>query len=700
MARSDEQRTWPGRDDGLSERESQVLVLCADGLTNQQIADALFLSVETVKTHLRKIYARLGLNGRVGLVSYLHTSGAIIEAIDRSQPPRATRPRRSGGKGPEVRPLVDALGIDEQGIARRRALAGLTDEMRPGLAALAPATAEIDDFTDLLYERLGDFRGTAGYVDEQSTHRLRHAHGGYIADLFTSPYDTAHIETMLQLGATLHDIRLRPQWFVATYAYVLTFAVDVIAAACDDRQSALEAIATIAQSAFFDIGLQLEGAAAKTSAAVEEGTAPAEIHRAPIAITAEKWPSQIRHIATRSRRLVTRSPQTSVCLAERSAFLGIDATDERALAEAATTLLPALHAAETNFRTFLEDATAASLLDVRPDAIAAWIGSVTRFWTGIIAPASPEDQVAGAVRLGMICDRIGLPPEVYLSAAVRQLPLLMRALAPGQADITTTAKALIRGLVLSATFLLDAYYDEHTNSLIQNGSFAEMAQTTATGIVIIDAADRVEYANDRLISLLRTTKRTELRRMKVHEALPIPGLSEFVAEARRTPHRTTSHVQPFADKLLHISAMRMSNWFPVRDGIAIVIEDISAPVASLERTLTDAKLLSRAVELIDAAAWEADATTSRLLASTPSLDGLLGERDIDLVATRGIVEFVHPDDLGAFKDAWERAALGNRHRLRHRWQRADGSVVTTDTVMSASGTAAVPKISGISIPVS
>ena len=44
---------------GISERESDVLTLLAAGHSNQEIADQLFISLNTVKTHLHKLYQRL-----------------------------------------------------------------------------------------------------------------------------------------------------------------------------------------------------------------------------------------------------------------------------------------------------------------------------------------------------------------------------------------------------------------------------------------------------------------------------------------------------------------------------------------------------------------------------------------------------------------------------------------------------------------
>ena len=48
----------------LSDRESEVLALIARGLTNAQIADELYLSVETVKTYVKRLYAKLDVHNR------------------------------------------------------------------------------------------------------------------------------------------------------------------------------------------------------------------------------------------------------------------------------------------------------------------------------------------------------------------------------------------------------------------------------------------------------------------------------------------------------------------------------------------------------------------------------------------------------------------------------------------------------------
>jgi DNA-binding NarL/FixJ family response regulator len=55
---------WPGRDDGLTERESELLTLLPTGMTNQQLAQHLYVSENTIKAQLRSLYGKLGVHNR------------------------------------------------------------------------------------------------------------------------------------------------------------------------------------------------------------------------------------------------------------------------------------------------------------------------------------------------------------------------------------------------------------------------------------------------------------------------------------------------------------------------------------------------------------------------------------------------------------------------------------------------------------
>jgi DNA-binding NarL/FixJ family response regulator len=65
------------RPEQLSARETEILALAARGLTNIQIAAALFISEATVKTHLIRASAKLGVSGRTAAVAKAIHSGAL-----------------------------------------------------------------------------------------------------------------------------------------------------------------------------------------------------------------------------------------------------------------------------------------------------------------------------------------------------------------------------------------------------------------------------------------------------------------------------------------------------------------------------------------------------------------------------------------------------------------------------------------------
>jgi DNA-binding NarL/FixJ family response regulator len=60
---------------GLTPREAEVLRLVAAGQANQEIADALFISLPTVKRHMTTILGKLGVSSRKAATAYARTHG-------------------------------------------------------------------------------------------------------------------------------------------------------------------------------------------------------------------------------------------------------------------------------------------------------------------------------------------------------------------------------------------------------------------------------------------------------------------------------------------------------------------------------------------------------------------------------------------------------------------------------------------------
>jgi DNA-binding NarL/FixJ family response regulator len=72
--------------ESLTGRERQVLYLVAQGRSNVEIADSLFIGTETVKTHVGNILAKLGARDRIQAVIYAYETGFVNSEPDANEP--------------------------------------------------------------------------------------------------------------------------------------------------------------------------------------------------------------------------------------------------------------------------------------------------------------------------------------------------------------------------------------------------------------------------------------------------------------------------------------------------------------------------------------------------------------------------------------------------------------------------------------
>ena len=70
-------RKTPGYPAGLSPREVEVLKLVAEGLTDAEIAEQLFISRRTVTSHLTSIYNKVGIGSRAAAAVWAKDQGVI-----------------------------------------------------------------------------------------------------------------------------------------------------------------------------------------------------------------------------------------------------------------------------------------------------------------------------------------------------------------------------------------------------------------------------------------------------------------------------------------------------------------------------------------------------------------------------------------------------------------------------------------------
>lgn len=79
---------WPGRDAGLTERESELLALLPTGMTNRELSDHLHISENTTKAHLKRLFSKLDVRNR-----------AQAAVLARTRILGESRPRRTATNG-------------------------------------------------------------------------------------------------------------------------------------------------------------------------------------------------------------------------------------------------------------------------------------------------------------------------------------------------------------------------------------------------------------------------------------------------------------------------------------------------------------------------------------------------------------------------------------------------------------------------
>lgn len=105
---------WPGREEGLTSRESEVLALITQGLSNAEIADRTHLSINSVKTYIRSAYRRIGVRSR---------TEAVLWGVE-----HGFRPDRLRVRGPQIHESAGASNAAAGEGSRRRAAPRRPDE--------------------------------------------------------------------------------------------------------------------------------------------------------------------------------------------------------------------------------------------------------------------------------------------------------------------------------------------------------------------------------------------------------------------------------------------------------------------------------------------------------------------------------------------------------------------------------------------
>src|SRR2546430_10703224 len=88
------------RETGLSRREREVAALVAEGLSNREIGERLFIAERTAEGHLEQVRNKLGFHSRAQVAAWAVTSGLISGAPSTAAGPRLPPPIPATGARP------------------------------------------------------------------------------------------------------------------------------------------------------------------------------------------------------------------------------------------------------------------------------------------------------------------------------------------------------------------------------------------------------------------------------------------------------------------------------------------------------------------------------------------------------------------------------------------------------------------------
>jgi DNA-binding CsgD family transcriptional regulator len=686
-----EQR-WPGKQDGLTERESQVIVLCAEGLTNKEIADRLYLNVETVKSHLKGAYSRLGLHNRAQAAAFAHRTGMLDEAVKSPGAPGI------GRTPPEPGPMIhERLELDEAALDERLALMDLTPEARARLAAFGPMIRGVaDDFVNRLEAQWLALDEVSILPADHTALQavLAHQHR-YLIDLFTGQFDDRHVEDMLSTGAMHHRLRLPVQWYLASHVHVIVDALPMIFEHSVTSSDAIEATATLISSVLFDAGLVLDA---------YELCVADEILLESHQVEPTRYPAQTEGASAVSVRPPPRRSGASVRMArdeasQRSAFVGIDADVVERLAALAPAIDESLPAVLADFYALVASTPSIAAL-TSPDTVQRLLGKLVEFWSEASRMSFDRLRGMSRMRVGVIHERIGLTPQFYLAGLGRQLAGVLRALTGDRDEVRSAVDAIVRAAFFDLTFVIDAYLEARAATLLQTGQFAgQLVAGLANGVVMVDGRNRVEFANDQLV-ILTGVPATMLYRMPIEDALALDGVSELLRTVRESSSGRVVVVRERRGRQLRVIAVRLQHRSPSGHGdlVALMLDDISDVLRLGEEAERDGERLDQVLAAVQVVVWELHADTFVALTIRGATESLFGLLPTDLLG-RTVLELLTDDERDDIVDRCRALEVGERQQFDHHIRRADGTLLRVRTSVVAGSTDDARTLGGVTVEI-
>lgn len=612
--------------------------------------------------------------------------------------------------------VAQSLGITPAAVQIRLAAVGLTRQDRDALRAAAPESAAMaGEFLDSLYDRLREQPETGAHLrNDAQIERLKVQQRAYLRELFTADVNWEYAMRLLRIGVVHHQVRLAPQWYLATYAHFVCDHLEVFFAPGADPAIAHAQLQALFKSVCFDASLVLDayGRSRETDLWAELQQRSGQSVGSPTAPDfAAARPGRGRE---ESASAYARIPLTRENTIERRRFVGL--TDEdvqhlRALGPIVQRHMPEILREFYDFLAATPDMAAL----VPPATADRLIRQVNSYWTEFCEATFDRPYAASRMRIGVIHEKIGVGPEWYLAGLARQCTGLLRAIAAERPDDLALVRALVRALFFDMSFVLDAYMEARADSLLRTDGFAaQLVAGLASAVCVFDGRDRLVSANSTLVSLVGADPAV-LYLMPVESVLPLPGAAELVRSVRASGASGASGptgadgsgdggrrvgAGTLGARRLRMTAMALSGEHSPAGSVALVLDDVTDVLklgADLEQRQGHYEQLADAA---GAVLWEFDADTGTISAINHAALEMTGLRDVAFLGrAHAWTERVADADRPRFLARIQALKPGQQDDVEYRFTHADGGERWLRTRIGRPSDAADARVMGVTLDV-
>lgn len=593
------------------------------------------------------------------------------------------------------------LGITPDTVGTRLSAVGFGPLDQAALAQAAPHAAVVRDaFLDELYTCLRANADTAALLaTDAQVARLKALQHAYLADVFESELNWPYALRRLWIGVVHHRVRLSPQWYVATYAHVVSGHVPTLFATAAGPEQAMDQTVALVKAVLFEASLVLDAYGRVDEESLwtrqdqPEAKVEAEATSPPDgAARAESFSASYSRL-----RLERDAPGA------RRAFLGLDTetlTLVRAWAPIIDRRMPDVL---EEFYEFLQREPAVAPLVAGPVAIRLK-RQLAAYWSQVASGEYDQAHASSRMRVGVIHERHGVDSAWYLATFARQLVGVLRGLDPSHPDAASMVGALVKAVFFDLSFVIDAYMDARADRLLQvEGFVQQLVSGMESAVAIVDVRNRLVSANRSLVQLAGGDAAVLYllpldRALPIHEAAPlVDALRRQVSEGGSTRLSGRGRI---GARRLRLTAVALGAGDALDGTVALVVDDVTALLRAAEDMEDQRGHVARVANDVGVVVWDMDRSNWTITAVNAAALDVTGWADVDFLGRPSAwVERVDPQDRDLVIARLSALTPGVLDEVDYRWQRPNGDTRWLRTRTRVAAGQAVNVLQGVTVDI-